>query len=77
MRQTLNDVAAELANGDFIAERQVRKQNAYGGRALYYPFNQTSQEFSRLYRRRDELRSLAVIKPTNFYFTQNKDTKTA
>ena len=61
LKQALNDVAVDLANGNFITECQVRKQYAYEGRALFYPCKRFCDNYDRLGNRYRDLRGVFAL----------------
>jgi len=66
---TLNDVGAELSSGDFITEVQVKKQDVYGARSLFYAFSRYCNNYDRRSNKYDDLRnvySLNILDETYF-----------
>jgi len=47
LQQTLNDISAKMNNGEFVAEMQVRRQDVFGARALYYSFSKFCSNYDR------------------------------
>jgi predicted transposase/invertase (TIGR01784 family) len=69
LKETLNDVGADLITGDFIAEMQVRKQDVYGARSLYYAFSKYCANYARNEHAYDDLKpvfSLNILKEPFF-----------
>jgi predicted transposase/invertase (TIGR01784 family) len=69
LRETLNDVGADLITSDFIAEMQVRKQDVYGARSLYYAFSKYCSNYARNENAYEDLKpvfSLNILKEPFF-----------
>ena len=61
LKHVLNDVAADLVNGDFMVECQVRKQYEYEGRALFYPFKRFCDNYDRFGNKYRDLKSVFAL----------------
>jgi len=76
LKFTLNDISARMSNGEFITEMQVRKQDTYSSRVLYYAFSRFCANYDKAggkYKDLNPVYTLSILEES--FFADDKATK--